>query len=260
MDFMKPESVLKLDNIREALVRMEDTIVFDLIERSQFYSSPSVYLTKYMQAQLPEFEGSFLDWTLLQMERTHSQIRRYEAPDEVPFYPNDLLPLILPPINYPKVLASYTDEINVNDEVKKFYVEKIVPSLSCKAGDQLENLGSVSTCDIEALQAISRRIHFGKFVAEVKYQNDKEMYRKLIEAQDVAGIDASITNAVVEAKILERLAEKAKSYGTDPTLKYSQNPQSKVNPELIAGLYKDWIIPLTKKVEVDYLLRRLEDE
>ena len=33
---MKPETVLDLANIRQALVRMEDTIVFDLIERSQF--------------------------------------------------------------------------------------------------------------------------------------------------------------------------------------------------------------------------------
>lgn len=47
---------------------------------------------------------------------------------------------------------------------------------------------------------------------------------------------------------------------SDPSLKFGQNVQSKVKPEVIAKLYKDWIIPLTKKVEIDYLLRRLEDE
>lgn len=255
---MKPETVLNLDNIRQALLRMEDTIVFDLIERSQFFSLPSVYeVNKY---KIPGFDGSFLDWALLQMERTHSQIRRYEAPDETPFFPDQLLPLILPPINYPKVLASYSDEINVNDEIKKYYVEHVVGQVSCKDGDQQENLGSVSTCDIECLSAISRRIHFGKFVAEAKFQNDKEGYTKLILAKDASGIEKSITNSAVEEKILERLVEKGKSYGTDPSLRYSQNPQSKIKPELIAKIYKEWIIPLTKKVEVDYLLRRLEDE
>ncbi|ABN67369.2 ARO7 [Scheffersomyces stipitis CBS 6054] len=258
MDFTKPETVLDLNNIRQALVRMEDSIVFDLIERSQFFSSPSVYEPN--KFKIPNFNGSFLDWALLQMERAHSQIRRYEAPDETPFFPNDLLPTILPSINYPKILANYADEINVNDNIKKFYVEEIVPQISCKEGEQQENLGSVSTQDIECLQAISRRIHFGKFVAEAKYQNDKPLYIKLIKEADVDGIEASITNSAVEQKILERLVIKAESYGVDPSLRYSQNPQSKINPQVIAKLYKDWIIPLTKKVEIDYLLRRLEDE
>ncbi|RLV92566.1 Chorismate mutase [Spathaspora sp. JA1] len=258
MDFMKPETVLDLANIRQALVRMEDTIVFDLIERSQFYSSPSVYQKN--KFDIPNFDGTFLDWALLQMETAHSQIRRYEAPDETPFFPSRILKPILPPINYPKILANYSDEITVNAEIMDFYVKEIVPQVSCKEGDQLENLGSVSTCDIEALQAISRRIHFGKFVAEAKYQSDKPAYIKLILTKDIKGIEDSITNSAVEQKILERLVIKGESYGTDPSLKYSQNPQSKVDPKVIAKIYKDWIIPLTKKVEIDYLLRRLEDE
>ncbi|KAI5951617.1 ARO7 [Candida jiufengensis] len=258
MDFMKPETVLDLNNIREALIRMEDTIVFDLIERSQFFSSPSVYLKN--KFNIENFQGNFLEWALLQMEKVHSQIRRYEAPDETPFFPNQILNPILPPIEYPQILASYSNEINVNDEIMKFYVEEIVPKVSCKEGDQLENLGSASTCDIECLQAISRRIHFGKFVAESKYINDKPTYIKLILNKDTEGIEKSITNSAVEAKILERLVEKAQSYGIDPSLRFGTNIQSKVKPEIIAKLYKQFIIPLTKKVEVDYLLRRLEDE
>jgi len=258
MDFMKAETVLNLDNIRQALVRMEDTIVFDLIERSQFFSSPSVY--EKNKFNIPDFQGSFLDWSLIQMEKVHSQVRRYEAPDETPFFPNEILPSILPPINYPKILAKYSDEINVNDEILKYYVEEIVPKVSCKEGDQLENIGSVSTCDIECLQAISRRVHFGKFVAEAKFQQDKETYIQLIKNRDADGIEKSITNVAVEEIILKRLIEKGKSYGTDPSLKYSQNPQSKIDPNVIAKLYKEWMIPLTKKVEVEYLLRRLEDD
>lgn len=32
----------------------------------------------------------------------------------------------------------------------------------------------------------------------------------------------------------------------------------KINPSLIANLYGDWIMPLTKEVQVEYLLRRLD--
>lgn len=258
MDFLKPESVLNLQNIRDALVRMEDTIIFNFIERSQFYTSPSVY--ERNKFEIPEFDGSFLDWALVNMEKIHSQIRRYESPDEVPFFPDQLLKPLLPSINYPQILASYADEINVNQLIKDNYIEHIVSSVSAGEGEQPENLGSCTTCDIDNLQALSRRIHFGKFVAEAKFQTEKERFTKLILAKDVKGIEEAITNSAVEAKILERLVEKGKAYGTDPTLKWSQNPQQKINPEFLAKIYKDWVIPLTKKVEVDYLLRRLEDE
>ncbi|GAV27633.1 hypothetical protein PMKS-001101 [Pichia membranifaciens] len=75
---------------------------------------------------------------------------------------------------------------------------------------------------------------------------------------DVDGIMANITNSAVEENILKRLMEKAKAYGTDPTA--GNQGTSKVHPEAVVGIYKDWVIPLTKKVEVEYLLRRLEDK
>ena len=75
------------------------------------------------------------------MEVAHSQIRRYEAPDETPFFPNELKTPILPPINYPQILAKYSDEINVNSDIMKFYVEEIVPQVSCKEGDQKKTWG-----------------------------------------------------------------------------------------------------------------------
>ncbi|CDK29391.1 unnamed protein product [Kuraishia capsulata CBS 1993] len=258
MDFMKPETVLNLANIRDALVRMEDTIIFDLIERSQFFQSPSVYKPDVFP--IPDFQGSFLEWSLLQLEKAHSQVRRYEAPDETPFFPDQLLKSFLPPLNYPPVLASYSNEINANDEIMRMYIHEIVPLISAGEGEQPENLGSTCTADIEALQALSRRIHFGKFVAEAKFRAETERFTKLILNKDVEGIEDAITNSAVEEKILLRLLEKGQAYGTDPTMKYSQNPQSKVKPEVLVRIYKDLVIPLTKKVETDYLLRRLEDE
>lgn len=258
MDFTKPETVLDLNNIRTSLVRMEDTIVFAFIERLQFYLMPSVY--EKNRFKIPGFDGLFMEWLLLLTERLHLQIRRYEAPDETPFFATEILDPLLPPINYPKVLASYSDEVNINREIMDFYVNRIVPRVACATGDQPENCGSVSVCDVECLQALSRRIHFGKFVAEAKYKADPELYRQLILAKDVKGIEDSITNSAVEEKILLRLKEKAEAYGTDPTLKWTQAQQLKVDPEMVVQLYKEYVIPLTKKVEVDYLLRRLEDD
>lgn len=68
MDFTKQDTVLDLANIREALIRMEETVVFNLIERAQFFQSPSVYIPNALN--LPDFDGSFLDWFLREVENT----------------------------------------------------------------------------------------------------------------------------------------------------------------------------------------------
>ena len=78
--------------------------------------------------------------------------------DETPFFPSELLPSFLPSIKYPKILASYSDEVTANDQILKTYVEQIVPQISCKTGEQQENLGSVSVCDVNCLQTLSRSV------------------------------------------------------------------------------------------------------
>lgn len=256
MDFTKADTVLDLANIRDSLVRMEDTIVFNLIERAQFCRSDFVY--KAGNSDIPGFKGSYLDWFLQESEKVHAKLRRYAAPDEQAFFPEDLPEPILPPIDYAPILAPYSHEVSVNDEIKKIYTDDIVPLVCAGTGDQPENYGSVMVCDIETLQALSRRIHFGKFVAESKFLSETERFTELIKNRDVEGIERAITNSKVEETILARLGEKALAYGTDPTLRWSQRTQGKVDSEVVKRIYKEWVIPLTKKVEVDYLLRRLE--
>jgi chorismate mutase len=110
---------------------------------------------------------------------------------------------------------------------------------------------------MDCLDSLSRRIHFGKFVAESKFRSDREKYTKLIKARDVTGIDEAITNEKVEQMVLDRIGSKAETYGA-PVLRYSQMAQGEITSSIIVNIYKDCVIPLTKKVEVDYLLRRLE--
>ncbi|KAL6942126.1 chorismate mutase aro7 [Hanseniaspora vineae] len=257
MNFLEPKTVLDLQNIRDELVKMEDTIIFDFIERSHFAVCSGVYQTNNAEVNIPNFDGSFLDWSLMQIEIVHSQLRRFESPDQTPFYPEHILKPILPSVNYPKVLASYDAEINYNDKIKHLYIDQIVPMIAKRPGEQKEQMGSITMIDIETLQNLSRRIHFGKFVAEAKYQSNKELYKKLIINKNVDGIMESITNSQVEEKILERLRVKAQVYGVDPTNKEGER---KITPEYLVRIYRDFVIPMTKEVEVEYLLRRLEDE
>ena len=153
--------------------------------------------------------------------------------------------------------------MNVNEKIKQNYIEKFLPEVCADfgrhdRGETEENYGSAATADINCLQALSRRIHFGKFVAESKFQTETEKFTRLIKAEDRAGIGAAITNEAVEKKVLERLGLKARTYGTDPSI--GASAPGKINVEAVVTMYKDFVIPLTKEVEVEYLMQRLEPE
>ena len=217
--------------------RLEDTITFHLIERVQFPLNMRIY--ELGGVKIPQINLSLLDWMLREQERVHSLVRRYQSPDEYPFFPNALETPILQPLDYPHILHPNT--VNVNDQIKVKYIERVLPN-ACRhfgrqdRGETQENYGSAATCDVACLQALSRRIHFGKFVAESKFQTETNRFVDLIRNEDRQGINAAITDAKVEQKVLERLRLKAKTYGTDPSI--DAEGQEKINVDAVVAMYK----------------------
>jgi len=258
IDLSKPERALSLPHIRSQLIRLEDTVLFHLIERAQFALNKTIYTAGAIA--IPGSSLSFTDWVLREQERLQSRIRRYQSPDEHPFFEDAMETPILPPLAYPPIL--YENTVNVNDSLKAAYIDSILPTVCAPLGrterreDAQENYGSAATADISCLQSLSRRIHFGKFVAESKFLAETERFVQLIKAEDREGIDAAITNAAVELQVLARIAKKAEMYGLGPGLD-AEGPR-KIPVEAVVSMYKDHIIPLTKIVEVEYLMQRLK--
>lgn len=168
--------------------------------------------------------------------------------------------LVLPPLDYPKIL--WDNDVNVNEELKKRYVDSVLPGCCVKpsraerTAEAQENYGSAATADVNCLQSLSRRVHFGKFVAESKFLDHPETFVPLIKNSDRQGIDDAITNSKVEQKVLERLRTKAEMYGADPNL--NADAPRKIDVDAVVAMYKDHVIPLTKVVEVEYLMQRLK--
>jgi chorismate mutase len=177
----------------------------------------------------------------------------------------------LPKLDYPPLLSSIRDasSINFNPILLKKYREWIVP-LVTQLGDD-EQHGSTVLADINVLQALSKRVHYGKFVAESKYQSDPMKYQTLVDAGDAQGVMDQLTNVKVEEKVLKRARLKAATYGREPVAeedlilqkqqgdnKHTNSPnagtvggkntseQGKVDPLVIERIYRDFIIPLTK--------------
>lgn len=293
--------ILSLDSIRSTLIRQEETIIFALIERAQFRRNAIAY-EKGGFGDLGEPAGSstptssdnklsFLEYMLVGTEVLHCGVRRYTSPEEHAFFP-ERLPLqgqmdALPQLDYPEDLLSGVGGaggVNFNPILLQKYIEVIVPAMTKKGDD--EQHGSTILADIAVLQALSKRVHYGKFVAESKYRSDPDEYQRLVEAGDADGVMDLLTNAKVEKKVLRRARLKAATYGREPLLadmppiEQSESTsivaaaaaaavvaalealgedkelKGKVDPAVIERVYEKIIIPMTKDIEVAYLFRR----
>ena len=108
---------------------------------------------------------------------TPAKARRYTSPDEYAFTTNLPAPVIAPP-TFPRTL--YPNTVNANPTILAHYVKHVVPRITRRASlalaaakraqgvaDEGElynddgNHGSAATVDVELLQAISKRVHYG---------------------------------------------------------------------------------------------------
>ena len=306
---VKTVDILSLESIRSTLIRQEETIIFAFIERNQFRRNTIVYkkegfgslgapVGSTVPADGDDEQLSFLEYMLVGTEVLHCGCRRYTSPEEHAFFP-DRLPFgpieALPSLQYPKDLLSPVggaSEVNFNNKLLAKYINTIVPSITDPGDD--EQHGATALCDVAALQALSRRVHYGKFVAESKYRSDPEAYQRLVDANDADGVMELLTNGAVEKQVLRRARIKAATYGTEPlftdalpfgghsetssataavasaaasavvaaieALDDEREHLGKVDPAAIESIYRDIIIPLTKDIEVAYLFRRCGKE
>ncbi|KAF8049968.1 hypothetical protein N665_2081s0007 [Sinapis alba] len=252
---------LTLEGIRNSLIRQEDSIIFGLLERAKYCYNEDTYDPTAFD--MDGFKGSLVEYMLKGTETLHAKVGRFQSPDEHPFFPEDLPEPMLPPLQYPKVLHFAADSININNKIWNMYFRDLLPRLVRKGDDG--NYGSTAVCDAICLQSLSKRIHYGKFVAEAKFQASPEAYESAIKAQDKDALMDMLTFQTVEKAVKKRVEMKTRTYGQEVKVGMEEKEEEvdeshvyKISPILVGHLYGDWIMPLTKQVQVEYLLRRLD--
>lgn len=231
-----------LADIRNKLIRLEDTIIFAMIERAQYKQNSPIYgqdLAGMASGGLP-----LVDYALYETEKINARAGRYMGLIDVPFF--DDLPgaaLFIPK------LAEFPvqhNNVNLNERIRLIYSDEIIPFL-CEPGDD-QRYWESCVSDVQCLQAFSQRVHYGKVVAEIKLQQHGEKLRQAVLNNDKDKVFDMITDAHVEQKVIERILQKAMYYGHFPDGK-----EEKIKPQVVLDAYQRWVIPMTKEVECGYL-------
>ncbi len=240
---------LSLDQIASVLEGLEETIIYKLIDRIQFKRNETVYQTG--KSGFPGETASLFELRLRYQEEMDSLFGRFMVPEERPFTSN------LPPPkrkrldpDSPLRIADY-NLVNLTEHIQRDYLA-FLPRI-CPMGDD-GHYGSSCEHDVYALQAISRRVHYGAFyVGEVKYRKEPEKYDHLLSTGDREALLLALTRKEVENAIVERVREKARTI--QATIRTPI--RTHLNAEIVAEFYQNTIIPLTKEGELLYLQHRI---
>jgi chorismate mutase len=239
---------MNLAAISQHLESFEETIVFKLIDRAQYAANEVIY-KKGKSGFRKAGDSSLLDLRLAFQEKIDAQFGKFRIPEEQPFIENSAVGRKTIK-NDNEILVNDCNAINLTDDIMTSYLS-MVP-LFCKPGDD-GHYGSSAELDVFALQAISRRVHFGSFyAAECKYKNDPEGFDELIDAKDYSELLERLTRKNVEEKIIQRICEKSEAAQAAA----NREIRNIIKSEVIVDFYRQHFIPLTKRGQVLYLLRR----
>ena len=271
---------LQLDHVRAHLLRQEDTIIFGWVRRGAYLrNSGLLAIGTSSPARPAEWQPhhSALSWFLEQTERAHAAIGRYRAPDELPFTRQGaeasaaavaVGPSLAAP---PSPLPAFADDIDFNAQVMASYLDVILDEVADVGEDDSQH-GTCLLLDVAALQALSKRVHFGKYVAEAKFRQERALFEPLIATGDRHGVRAALTHPAQEDAVASRVARKAAQMlaneaeaaaslgegGAGGNGGAGKGRQPRLTAEAVARLWRDVVMPLTKDVQVAYLMRRLE--
>lgn len=198
-----------------------------------------------------------MNWECTQLENSHSLIHMETL----------MMTKAKPSISTRYVTATHelhVVNISLFKEIYSHYFTTVLPSLLRCNKRNTENASAIAAdyersrllaaeCDFACLRAISQRIHYGIQVAAAKFKQQKNSYEPLIAARDSSAIMDLLTDSNVERLVLERVAKKAQVYSSLMTDELDTDSICNI----ITTLYKDFIIPVTKEVEVQFFLSQV---
>ncbi len=125
--------------------------------------------------------------------------------------------------------------------LRPVYLRLLLPSLCEPARHDAPSPGLAA--DAACLDALARRLSLSVHVATRKREAIPAALQTAIESGNPRRVEQAITHPAVEDEVLQRVKTRVAGQSPDPDL-----------PGRVAAIYAEWIIPLSRKIQVAGLL------
>ena len=145
---------------------------------------------------------------------------------------------------FPAPRAAATDEpltAGVRADYARLVTEKLC-ALASNAGDET----ACEAADRTLIAAVLRRLRIVLEIARAKAAGQAPRFQALISTRNAAGLEKAITQPAVEEQVVARAVSLARE------LHPAHVPAD--FPDRVASIYREWIIPLARRVQVEALL------
>lgn len=134
------------------------------------------------------------------------------------------------------------DEASLVGRVRGDYATRIAAAL-CDAPGAASEACACLELDQTIAHAVARRLVLSVAVGQAKERTDSATFAALRQARDARGLEAAITLPDVENQVMERIRGLS-----------AQAHASEALAARIAAIYRDWLIPFSRQIQVEALL------
>lgn len=127
--------------------------------------------------------------------------------------------------------------------LRPLFINSFLPVLCAQGLD--EDRRKCIAADSNCLNALAQRLNLSVHVAALKLEEMPDALRIPLMERDAVALEVAITNQAVEANVIARILK----------MSGSQTPLLR-HPERIAHIYETWVIPISRKIQINDLLAK----
>ena len=125
--------------------------------------------------------------------------------------------------------------------IRSLYVHTLLPLL-CDSGLNEDRRKCIAV-DTACITALAQRLNLSVHVASLKMEEISESLRLPLQLHDPELMEQAITNHAVEAEVIDHIL----------TMSHKRHTQD-VLAQKIGSIYEQWLIPISRKIQVNGLL------
>lgn len=140
------------------------------------------------------------------------------------------------------IAQSYVQADSLTARINILHPACILYGLPILCGDAPQ-ANATPAADLACLDALNQRLLLSIQVAAQKRASSSRRLQAALEAGDPQRVEKAITLPEVEANVLKRAANRA-----------TKKAANAATAERVLEIYRDWILPISRKIQVEFLL------